>query len=297
MATACVILNFNDYENTFALIQKISNYQVFDHIVVVDNCSTDDSPDKLLKHRNEKIHIIKSERNGGYGYGNNFGISFAYNKLQSRYILIANPDVEFEEVFIKELKNTISSNSNCAVVSGIPLTIDGKPQDIIGWSVPKGYQYMLTASGTISRYLLMNRMFYGIKYFTKKKSLKTIEVGCVAGALLLIDANIIYNNAMYDEEIFLYGEETILGLKLRELGFKTLIRTDQRYIHKHSATINKTFSSSLKKHKIMLDSHRTILSKYYKYRGLKFVLVDSFFKLTIAEVGLKQLIRRILKVR
>ena len=45
-----VILNYNDYETTFDMINQIKDYKVLDHIIIVDNHSTDLKYDKLNFH-------------------------------------------------------------------------------------------------------------------------------------------------------------------------------------------------------------------------------------------------------
>ena len=94
---ACVILNYNDASTTINLVQSIKDYALLNYIVVVDNCSTDDSLERLQGYKNEKIHIIKSEKNGGYGAGNNVGLRYSSEILDADYSIVANPDVLFDE--------------------------------------------------------------------------------------------------------------------------------------------------------------------------------------------------------
>lgn len=72
----CVVLNFNDSKTTIELLNRMKNMKSIDVIVVVDNCSTDDSFSVLKQYTSKKIQVIQSEKNGGYGYGNNCGIAF-----------------------------------------------------------------------------------------------------------------------------------------------------------------------------------------------------------------------------
>lgn len=289
MSISCVILNFNDFENSFRLSEKIRRFNSLDYVIIVDNCSTDDSYVKLLEAKRDKVHVIRTQRNGGYGYGNNFGIKFAYNELKTKYTLIANPDVDFEEECIIKLKETIETVENCAVISPVPYKPNGSVQNIVAWKLPNVFEYVLTASALVCRFYLLERLFYGAKSLDRED---VFEVGCVAGSLLLVDTEIMVKYGMYDEEIFLYGEETVLGLKMKMAGFKTLLRVDQIYIHQHSATINKTFSTSIKKQKIMLESHLKLLKKYYHIKGTKLLLAKVFFRLTIFEVLIKQFIKK-----
>ena len=72
LKTGLVVLNYNDYKTTIKLIQMIKNYDSIDLIVVVDNCSTDKSYKKINEYTNNKVKLLKSDKNGGYAYGNNF---------------------------------------------------------------------------------------------------------------------------------------------------------------------------------------------------------------------------------
>lgn len=63
----CVVLNFNDSKTTIELLNRMKNMKSIDVIVVVDNCSTDDSFSVLKQYTSKKIQVIQSEKNGGYG--------------------------------------------------------------------------------------------------------------------------------------------------------------------------------------------------------------------------------------
>ncbi len=73
----CVILNFNDGETVSRLVHMIHDYDYLEKIVLVDNHSTDDSWEQLQVLKDEKVDLIRTEKNGGYGYGNNTGIRYA----------------------------------------------------------------------------------------------------------------------------------------------------------------------------------------------------------------------------
>jgi N-acetylglucosaminyl-diphospho-decaprenol L-rhamnosyltransferase len=119
MSVACVILNYNDASTTIALLKHIQNFKILDYIVVVDNKSTDDSYLQLQSLKNEKVHLIQTSKNGGYGFGNNVGIKYSVETLNADYVLIANPDVIFENDLVEKLVASFDDNSDVAVVSAI----------------------------------------------------------------------------------------------------------------------------------------------------------------------------------
>lgn len=55
-----VIVNFNEYPVTENLLSHIKDSPDIEHIVIVDNCSTDESFAKLSKYQNEKISLLQS---------------------------------------------------------------------------------------------------------------------------------------------------------------------------------------------------------------------------------------------
>lgn len=91
-----VVLNYNDYNTIEKFLNNAIHIESIDKLIVVDNCSTDNSFEKLCAFESEKTDVIKTEKNGGYAYGNNFGVKYAMDKYSPKYVFISNPDVEFD---------------------------------------------------------------------------------------------------------------------------------------------------------------------------------------------------------
>lgn len=104
MKVAMIIVQFNDAKETIKYVNQIQNYQILDRIVVVDNCSTGPNEMDFLKRlANEKVVILQAEKNGGYNYGNNYGINYLRKEGEKYdFFIISNPDVEVEESAIQE---------------------------------------------------------------------------------------------------------------------------------------------------------------------------------------------------
>ena len=141
-SVACVILNYNDAKTTISLVKKIEEYESIDYIIVVDNCSTDDSLVKLETLSNSKVKICESPKNGGYGFGNNFGVQCAKDCYSAKYALIANPDVEFDADLVDTLKDKIRDESDVAVTSANQRGIDGRIKKS-GWMLPRDVETIL----------------------------------------------------------------------------------------------------------------------------------------------------------
>lgn len=266
---ACVVLNFNDADNVIKLYTKIRDYKYISEIVIVDNCSTDNSFEILKSIVGDKVSVIKTSRNGGYGFGNNEGLRFAFNALKCDYVLIANPDVDFSNELVLKFVEYMENNNHAGVVSAIQKDVNGNKVLQSAWRLPRKRQYIFSICKFAK---CLNSIYYSEdEMYSEDEKL----VGCVAGSLLCISKKAFELSGGYDENVFLYCEETILGLKLAISGLKTVLLTDCSYLHLHGVSIGKTFKKYSRRQKLLNISHHYVVSKYFKANFLERCL-DSF---------------------
>lgn len=281
MDVACIILNYNDAENTISLIREIQDYSSIHHIIVIDNCSTDDSYERLTKLESEKIHIHQTSKNGGYGAGNNYGIKCAM-KYGCGYALIANPDVHFSNDLVCSFFKFLEKNSEYGVVSGIQLDKDGIEVTRTAWKIPTNWHYIFSTGSILRRF--GENFYYSLEELHKNS---VTPVDCVAGSLLMVSIRKFVNCGGYDEEMFLYCEETTLGIKMKAASYKTAVISNISYRHIHGITIQKSISSNLKKKQILLQSHRLLLERYLKANKFELLVDHLVGKIVLLEEALK----------
>ncbi len=285
-----VVLNYNDYNTTCEFVEMIEGYSSIDHIIIVDNFSSDGSFTQLKKLESNKIDVIQTKNNGGYGYGNNFGIKYVYKNYQSEYTIVSNPDVIFEDSIVQEMIESIQLVPNCAIVAPVMKNIHGKKNPVTAWQIPNSIDYVLSAS------LIYSKLFRPTQYrdlFLTKESIKKVD--CIAGSFYLANTKHMLENGMYDENIFLYGEETTLGIKLKRNDYITLLLLNQSFIHKHGVSINKTFNSNIKKHKMICNSRLYILEKYMNVNKIMKFSAFIFYIIALAEYYLYDLFKEMKK--
>ncbi len=285
MVVSCLILNYNDSKTTLELLNKIKDYKILNYILIIDNCSRDNSCNILCDYRSSEVHVLQTDKNGGYGYGNNFGIRYAYDKLKSDYVVIANPDVEFSEGCVQTLCDFLSENKNYCTVSCIQRDGNGRYKEVTAWPVPSVAQYVFSASQILNK--IFKFMTYKDGYFNGE----SVDVDCVPGSFLIVDTELMLKYGMYDEDIFLYCEETTLGKKLKDRGYKTALVLIESYIHHHSVSIDKEFKSDIKKRKLLIQSRCIFLKKYYRLSSIRMFLIKCFYKFTILEYAIIQNVR------
>ncbi|MDY6386364.1 MAG: glycosyltransferase family 2 protein [Fibrobacter sp.] len=273
---SCIILNYNDAPSTLNLLEYIKDYGILDFIVVVDNCSTDDSWEKLIRYKNEKIHVIKSEKNGGYGAGNNVGLRYSSDVLKADYSIIANPDVLFDEDCIRKFLDSFQENSSVAIVSAKQ---SNSPD--CAWKNCSTLQYILATSLFFEVWLKIRS--YSSSYFKRKKS---VPVFALPGSLLMVDLKKMLQYGMYDEDFFLYYEEPVLAQKFANVGLKTILRLDCSYVHNHHVSISKTYRRWSQQHAVLLKSAELFLRKYKKANALQMAFAKLWFAYTKFEFWL-----------
>ncbi|WP_407894630.1 glycosyltransferase [Lacticaseibacillus sp. N501-2] len=251
----CVVLNYNDYETTATFVKNMEDSGVLDCVLIVDNCSTDDSLAQLKKICSSDVYLVSTPKNGGYGAGNNFGIRYAYNELKCDLVLLSNPDITITEDTISKMKQAILEDSSAAVVSATQLNKDGAKIADTSWNIPSPIEYAFSDT------LISRLCWHGVSQDNADFCDK-LEVECVPGALIMLRCCMFLSVGGYDERMFLYGEETTLGIKLKSKGYTTLLLTNETYIHQQSTSINKSIQSTLRKLKILQQSRLIVLTSY-----------------------------------
>lgn len=260
-----IILNYNDSGRVIELVKTISGYQSLNKIVIVDNCSTDDSFQKLKKIESEKIDVICTDKNQGYACGNNYGAEYAMKKYAPKTLFFANPDVQFKEDIIPSIEKALWSDSSYAVASPI---------------VKQGYNVWKMRGYADAVKMLFLLIFTAQKKRIKKKLFngKKIEiVDVVEGSFFAIKADVFVSVKGFDERTFLYLEENILASKIRRKGMKEIVVTDCQYIHEHSKSIRKEYKSKAKAFKLFQPSFQIYLKYYVQCNHFQLKLFNALF--------------------
>ena len=248
-----VILNYNDYETTSKYIDMIKNYKSINNIVIVDNNSTDGSYEKLSSINNNKIKVIKTDKNKGYAYGNNFGINYLNKNNDVDYIIISNPDIIVEEKVIKKLQKDMDNTEDISIVCPVINQLDEK---IRGWRLPTIKDEILLNINYIQR-----KVKKKLNYSEEKYSGHLTKVDVVPGCFFMIRKDIMKLIGNFDEATFLYYEENILGQKLKNIDKKTYVDNEVSVIHDLSVSVDKSFNS-IKKYKILKQSQKYFVKNY-----------------------------------
>lgn len=277
MKVAIIIVNYNDVDDTVKYVDTISNYNVINRIVVVDNLSTTIGAFETLKKlENEKVKVIQSEKNGGYDYGNNVGVKYL-DSLGEKYdyIIVSNPDISVSEEAIVNCINKLEKDDKIAVIAPRMFNKDDKPIRRSSWKMRTFWLDVVHSTRVLE--ILFYKVLRGGEYLEKDYQNEMLEVEAISGAFFIIKNKVLREIGLLDENVFLFYEEDILAKQLAEKGYKTISLNSEKFIHFESQTIGKTFNYYKKMRQLFISK------MYYhkKYNKINMIQVVTFHILNI----------------
>lgn len=286
-----IILNYNGHIDTCELLDCF--LEVIEenfNIILVDNCSTDISvseiekwlvaiKDRILYNR---ITFIKNPENGGFSKGNNIGIRYAIENLNSDIFWILNNDTIIDKNAIRDVNEFFKSIGNNYKNIGIwGNTIlyfhnRGKIQ-YAGGGYNKLFKTFPVARG--------NKENYSDKYDHDI----TPDYDFVYGASMFVTKEFIENVGLLSEEYFIYFEELDWAYRAKSKGMKLGFIPKLKVYHKEGATISKNSNEN--------NPKPSQLSTFYFFRNkITFTKKHQPHLLLIVYIQIvKQIFQRLLK--
>lgn len=219
-----VVLNYRDAVRTVSQVNRCINFNLFSHIVIVDNCSEDGSIDYFKRHLPSDVDIVKSNENGGFARGNNIGAKYAVEHYSPDYILFANPDISFSLDSLLECLHEMETRKELGLIS--LRMLDEKGDEGIGaWKYRSFNEYLL------SNFWLYRHFHYNgdWRYHDFCKHFQYVDM--VRGSFMFFRTDALVSANYFDPDTFLYYEEEIISFKLKKLGFNVGLITDAFYTH------------------------------------------------------------------
>lgn len=259
MSVSIILVNYNTKDYTLQCISSIYKFtkDIDYEVIVVDNNSTDFSVE-AIKQKFPEVILIKNSENKGFGAANNIGIRYSNKK----YVFLLNTDTELVENTVLELFNRMEVFLLKKVICcGVNIVYpDFESQESYG-NYPSLTGVLFGMSG-LSRVF---KDFYNKHLVTGKACdfIEAKEVKHIVGVAMFINRDILKNEVgLFDEDFFLYFEETELCNRIVKHNFKIFLFPDLKIVHH----LSKSMPSSLQKH-IFFERSRYL---YFKKTGMKF---------------------------
>jgi len=173
-----IILNYDTYNETICYVKNLKKQKLIDlSVLIVDNCSTNNSFEILrnIFSHDKNVTVIKTKYNGGYAYGNNWGLLSIKNETND-YIIISNSDIFISnDTMIKDLITHYKKCDNVAFIAPIMLN-NSKIADFPAWKIPTIFDDIIDTT-----FLFKTLLKKQIGYEIKDKS--NIVVDCLPGVI------------------------------------------------------------------------------------------------------------------
>lgn len=248
---------------------ELKESRALQDIIVVDNSSTDGSWDRLKELEDRlsmpHIHVLRTERNGGYGMGNQAGINYAIEYTNPDYIVIANPDIHVTDRCILRVKQALSLQENGGAASALVVSPEGK-RLFSYWDLLPLWKDLLDTE-PVARRIFRPWLITPPGRLPKGTDRHSRLVGALPGSFFMLKMGSFTPQEageLFDEGIFLYYEEKVLGQKLASRGLTEVLVTDASYVHAHSVSIDKSVSAMAGKQRLL---HESKLYYYENYLG------------------------------
>lgn len=261
MFIACILLNYCDRELTKKTALRIAHYQNIDMVIVIDNDSPTNDYNYLRSIEQEKIIVRKTSHNGGYGFGNNYGISIA-KQLGATHVIISNPDVVFSEMCIDLIIQAYNHYPYCACIS--PATYY-KGKCCVS-KLPTKWQLCVESLSLYNR-IFGRKTTYQLDEIEHTPFFPEVVMGAMTTYNLAV-----LDDIRYDEAFFLYCEELVIATKLLRKGLKTMLIQNATYDHVLSHSIDRQYNSMYKKRKLATNSKLMYLRKYLDCNEMELLL-------------------------
>ena len=181
-------------------------------IIVVDNCSEDDSVN-MIRNRFPEVKLIVNSDNKGFSKANNQAI----RQSDSDYILLLNPDTVLEESALKRTLGFMETHPDAGGL-GIKM-IDGQ-----GSFLPESKRGLPTPWASFCKMSHLAQLFPHSAFFNRyhaghlpENDTNKIEV--LAGAFMLLRRKVLDEIGLLDEDFFMYGEDIDLSFRITKAGY------------------------------------------------------------------------------
>ncbi len=193
-------------------------------ILVFDNAS-DDATAALVESTFPSVDLVRSEDNLGFARACNRAAGMA----TTEHILLLNPDAVVEPGCVDALLEAAHRHPDGALFGGQAIRPDGQVDPISCMGRPTMWSLVCFATG-LSAAFPASRVLNpeGLGRWPRDTER---QVDVLAGFLLLARRDVWDRLGGFDERFFMYGEDADLGLRVRALGYGSILAPDAKILH------------------------------------------------------------------
>lgn len=279
-----IILHYKVYRETIQCVNSIlNNVTGKKKIIIVDNCSPDNSFSILSNYYDDNtvVDVIKTNQNLGFANGNNFGYEYCLKKYNPSFIVVMNNDMTIlQSSFIKKIQESYAQHHFHVLGPDIYSTkkhLHQNPQTrkILNRKQLQKYNFKLRIKYAL-RFLIKIKHFYNKNKIKKTKDITPyidqIRTNCLLhGSCYIFSPLYIKNNPgnCFYTKTFMYMEAEILYYLCRKRNEKIIYDPRIKIFHHEDVSTDAAHADMYQKSifslKCLINSTQAFISLMNRY--------------------------------
>lgn len=253
-ALSVITVTWNGKRYVEECLQSLAqNVNIPAEFVVVDNASTDGTPD-LIERTFPQFKLIRNSQNLGFARANNLGIRVS----RAKYLCLVNSDVVVPSGCISSLYEYLEAHPDVGVVGPQMLGSDRE--------VHRSSMRLPTLRNAFGRALALDRVaiasrILGGQLMRDFSHDRTCDVEVLNGWFWMIRREAVDQVGLLDERFFMYGEDLDWCRRFRQAGWRVVFYSGARALHYGGG------SSKIAPVRFYLEMHQANLQYWQKYHG------------------------------
>jgi len=225
-------------------------------VLVVDNASTDGTPDRAEARTDPWLRVLRNQRNLGFATAVNVGL----RETRGAFVLLLNPDTVVSPTAIRSAVTFLQERADAAIVSPRLVLQDGTIDAGCHRGFPTPWASFTYLAG-LERLFPKMRLFNG--YHRWDLALDEVHsVDAVSGAFMLFRRDLVDRIGLFDERFFMYAEDVDFCMRAQRPGVLVYYDPREEVVHiKGTSTGIKRHSDHISR--ADLETRRRALNAFY----------------------------------
>lgn len=269
-SVAILLVLYKSEKNLSLLLTSLKNQTCKQfNIYAISNDGNNESFSLIQNYFPNSI-ILSNSENIGFAKANNLLAKKAIEE-ESKYLFVLNPDMELSENTLSELEVIMESDKNIFACSSV-LLFGGKEKETIQLFGQK-----------INFKTQKKTLLYANQLLRNTKLPEYLQVDFVNGGSLFIRSETIKQIGLFEEDYFMYNDETDLAYRIKQNGGKVMVTSKTKIYHHHDWSHKNIIGYKFMYYYMMRNKYI-----YYKKYNLYFnLLVDLIFQIILLPIKLK----------
>ncbi len=227
MTLAAIVVTYQRLAELQITLARLQGEQV-DHIIVVDNASTDDTPGWLAAQDDPRLHVLSLAENMGGAGGFEAGMAAARDLFDPDWVVLMDDDARPEPGALAKFQaKSPELDTDIGCVAAAVFYPDGtlcemnRPSNNPFWHF--GLFLRTLVQGSRSGFHLADAAF------APDAPARPIDVASFVGYFVRRDA--VARAGLPEGGLFIYGDDVLYSLRLRRAGIKMVLLPAVRFEH------------------------------------------------------------------